>query len=355
MRLLLFALACILPILGATSLHAQEESTERSDEFLQHFISLAAENAPFDSLEAVFDAWSKLDDKELLPYVVLANQYIVRDTNRARARQLTTRALAIMLEGAFEDTESTIPASPYAKYLYYFTAILDYHEGIYPSALINIHKALYLSGNDIQSSFYYRMGQIYAAMDSSTQAERAYFYGYTGGETEAGDSLKALFARNGSDYTVRMRELSEQEFEEAPEFTGRTLAGREITLSDYRGKVVVLNFWFIGCGGCVIEEEALARLTNEYDTSEVVLIGLARDEGANVTKYFNGEILKGKGHEYYHMQIPAATEAIAKYNVRGFPTHVIIDRYGRITSKTSGGSSQSDDMLRPVIEAARGY
>jgi peroxiredoxin len=197
------------------------------------------------------------------------------------------------------------------------------------------------------------MGQIYSAMDRTVQAEQAYFYGYTSGTPEAGDSLRGMFDRQGKDYSTRMRELSGQVFEEAPEFTGTTLEGKEVALSDFRGKVVVLNFWFIGCRACVLEEESLARLTKDIDAAQTVLIGLSRDDIADVRKYIEGD--SPKGHDFYHMQLPGAADAAKAYNIRAFPTHVIIDRYGRITSKFSGGSSLSDAILKPMIEAAEGY
>jgi thiol-disulfide isomerase/thioredoxin len=63
----------------------------------------------------------------------------------------------------------------------------------------------------------------------------------------------------------------------APDFVAKDHAGKPVRLSDYRGKVVLLNFWASWCGVCKAEKPSLAELTNDLSSDEFVVITLASD------------------------------------------------------------------------------
>src|SRR5204863_9720194 len=71
----------------------------------------------------------------------------------------------------------------------------------------------------------------------------------------------------------------------APDFELQDLSGKTVRLSDYKGKVVVLNFWATWCGPCRAEIPDLITLQSRYGPKGMVVLGLSMDaEGAGVVR-----------------------------------------------------------------------
>jgi peroxiredoxin len=68
----------------------------------------------------------------------------------------------------------------------------------------------------------------------------------------------------------------------APDFTLPTLSGEEVSLRDFRGKVVLLNFWATWCGPCRSETPDLQRLYEKYQDQNLVVVGVSVDEADTV-------------------------------------------------------------------------
>jgi peroxiredoxin len=64
----------------------------------------------------------------------------------------------------------------------------------------------------------------------------------------------------------------------APDFSTHDLRGNEITLSQYRGRVVLLDFWATWCLGCVLESPNIKRVYNKYKDQGFVVIGINQDQ-----------------------------------------------------------------------------
>jgi thiol-disulfide isomerase/thioredoxin len=65
----------------------------------------------------------------------------------------------------------------------------------------------------------------------------------------------------------------------APDFTAKDVTGKDVKLSDYRGKVVLLNFWASWCGVCKTEKPGLNAMATEMASDDFVVIALASDHG----------------------------------------------------------------------------
>lgn len=63
----------------------------------------------------------------------------------------------------------------------------------------------------------------------------------------------------------------------APDFTAKDITGKDVKLSDYRGKVVLLNFWASWCGVCKTEKPALNAMAAEMASDDFVVLALASD------------------------------------------------------------------------------
>jgi peroxiredoxin len=132
-----------------------------------------------------------------------------------------------------------------------------------------------------------------------------------------------------------------------PAFDVTTLDGEQVSLASLKGKVVVLNFWFIGSPPCRIEIPGLNKLVEEYADNEVVFLALANDAPKALNSFL------GKTRFDYTI-VPEAKDIAKQYNVSGFPTHVIIGRDGLVTQSLVGGSPSRHLDLVPIIDEALG-
>src|SRR5438270_7131608 len=66
----------------------------------------------------------------------------------------------------------------------------------------------------------------------------------------------------------------------APDFTLKTIDGKDVKLSDLRGKAVLLNFWATWCGPCKVEIPWFMELEKQYASQGLVIVGVAMDDDA---------------------------------------------------------------------------
>jgi thiol-disulfide isomerase/thioredoxin len=118
----------------------------------------------------------------------------------------------------------------------------------------------------------------------------------------------------------------------APDFQLWNLDGQPVTLSGYRGRVVLLNFWATWCGPCRAEIPSLVELQDKY-RDDLTILGVSIDDPAEKLKPYADEfkmnypVLVGNGHQ--DMQ-----DAFGP--LYGIPVSVIVGRDGRIAKKHSG-------------------
>ena len=125
----------------------------------------------------------------------------------------------------------------------------------------------------------------------------------------------------------------------APDFTLPTVDGREINLSDYRGRPVILNFWATWCGPCRYEVPAFKAFYEKYPEEEVVIIAVNTQDDPDSARGY----AKADGLKFVIPVDPRGTVA-NMYNVRGMPTTFFIDAAGVITSIKIGPFLSVDEM-----------
>jgi peroxiredoxin len=128
----------------------------------------------------------------------------------------------------------------------------------------------------------------------------------------------------------------------APELDLQDSAGKLVSLKDYRGKVVLLDFWATWCHGCKEEIPWFAEFERKYSDKGLSVIGVSLDEdGWKVVKPFT----KAMAVPY---RIVLGTESTAKeYGVGSMPDTFIIDRNGRI-AVTYMGMVDKNDVERNI-------
>ena len=141
----------------------------------------------------------------------------------------------------------------------------------------------------------------------------------------------------------------------APDFTLRTVQGDLFNLSDYKGKVVLLNFWGTWCGPCRREIPDFVKLTNKYkkDGLEIVGITLTSGSAENIQKFadkwkINYTLLTDiEGNET--QSVTAHYGRVTGKQINGIPTTFIIDRDGYIRQRYVG--PRSEEIFYRDLEA----
>ncbi len=120
----------------------------------------------------------------------------------------------------------------------------------------------------------------------------------------------------------------------APDFSLKTFDGKTIALSDYKGKVVLVNFWAVWCPPCLHEMPDLEKLNNKYNAKGLQVLGLTV---SSKEKKIPGKI-KSTGVSY--PVLINADKLVAVYGPFGaIPQSFIIDRKGYIVKQITGALS----------------
>jgi cytochrome c biogenesis protein CcmG/thiol:disulfide interchange protein DsbE len=118
----------------------------------------------------------------------------------------------------------------------------------------------------------------------------------------------------------------------APEFALKDVHGKVIRLSDYKGKVVLLDFWATWCTGCKTEIPWFIEFDRKYRRSGLAAIGVALDEDGwkSVKPYL-------QQHRDLKYRVVVGDEDVAKrYQADALPLTLLIDRRGKIVSSHAG-------------------
>lgn len=135
----------------------------------------------------------------------------------------------------------------------------------------------------------------------------------------------------------------------APPVTGRTLTGARLSLSAYRGHVVVLNFWGSWCTPCRSEAPALAALARHFQRAGVRFAGVDIRDNPSAAQAFQGNFKI----TYPSFDDPGGLIAVDFRDTvppGGIPTTLVISRSGRILARVIGEASYSG--LKSLISQA---
>lgn len=132
--------------------------------------------------------------------------------------------------------------------------------------------------------------------------------------------------------------------------------GNTHTLSDYKGKVIFLNFWATWCGPCRNEMPDIQKLYEEYSEqggdAEVVILGIA---GPGIGQEGSAEEIAGFMEENgytYPVLMDESGEMFTQYGISAFPTTFMIDKDGNVYGYVPG--QMTEDIMRSIIDQTLG-
>ena len=140
-------------------------------------------------------------------------------------------------------------------------------------------------------------------------------------------------------------------FQLAPAFTLLSTELEEVSLSDYEGKVIIVDFWATWCQPCQEEIPRFIELYNAYQAQGFEMIGISTDdvEGRlkNIEMFFQD--LGKTGFDINYPILLADSETIQKYQLPGIPAAYLINRTGEIV-KVFNGAQESKAIYEREIK-----
>ena len=129
--------------------------------------------------------------------------------------------------------------------------------------------------------------------------------------------------------------------------TGRFpgLDGKEHALADYRGKVVVMDFWYRGCGWCVKAMPQMNALAEQYAGKPVAILGMNNDAKMEDARFVADVMALKYGTILVDRDFPG------KCGVQGFPTVIVVDPEGKVRDLHVGYSADLREKLAKSIDA----
>ncbi len=140
--------------------------------------------------------------------------------------------------------------------------------------------------------------------------------------------------------------------EKAQDFTLKNLEGNEVTLQDYRGKVVFLNFWATWCGPCRMEMPSMEKLWQEFKEEEFVILAIdIRERPEKVMSFVIEESLS------FPVLLDETGQLAGAYGIRGIPTTFFLNPEGEIVGKAVGARDwaveNSFELVRELLLEVR--
>lgn len=122
----------------------------------------------------------------------------------------------------------------------------------------------------------------------------------------------------------------------------RPLGGEPVTLSEFKGKVVFLNFWSTSCTPCIAEMPGIERLHESMKSEPVAFLTVTQEEEKEVRRFLQEVPLRVPIY-LSDKETPADLRAVA------FPTTFILDRDGRVLYRDVGAKNWDDENVRSFI------
>lgn len=136
-----------------------------------------------------------------------------------------------------------------------------------------------------------------------------------------------------------------------PEISFQDATGRTLSLKDFAGKVVMVNFWATWCGPCVEEMPSLNRLVNRFAAQGLAVVAISQDRGGlnTVQPFFIQQQLTA-----LPLYLDKTTQSGAAFKLRGLPTTVILSREGKELGRIEGSVDWDGPAASKLLQTLLG-
>ncbi len=149
--------------------------------------------------------------------------------------------------------------------------------------------------------------------------------------------------------TETAKERPARQGESAPDFVLKDISGKEVTLSQFRGKVILLEFWATWCPPCRAAVPELNSVQEKYSGKGLVVLGVSLDEGENLPAKLSSF---SKEFKVNYRLLIGDEKTEAAYNVRSIPMTFLIDRQGKIVASYMGYVDNLPSVVSEQMEKA---
>jgi len=160
--------------------------------------------------------------------------------------------------------------------------------------------------------------------------------------------IKLISMREGTKEEVKSneKELVPNELvgSKAWSFEVKDLEAKAYSLKKLKGKVIVMNHWFVECKPCIMEMPELNRLVQKYKNNEVVFIGVSRSSKKDIESFL-------ETNRFDYSIIPDAKHVSDNFQVSNFPTNIVIDKEGKIAYYNTGLNTQTIRHIDETIQS----
>ena len=131
----------------------------------------------------------------------------------------------------------------------------------------------------------------------------------------------------------------------APDFTYPDVNGKLVSLSDFKGKVVLIDVWATWCGPCQAQIPHLLKLEEELKDSGIVFLGVSLDKAADREKWL--QMIREKGLKGVQLFADGWSQISKDYEIKGIPRFIVVGKDGKLVARQA--PAPSDPALKQML------
>jgi len=133
----------------------------------------------------------------------------------------------------------------------------------------------------------------------------------------------------------------------APDFALKDIRGKDVRLSDYKGKVVLLEFWATWCPPCKETVSTLVEVKKKYADRGLIILGISIDDGENLSRRL---VKFSDDHKINYSILLSDGNVENAYKVASIPKSFIIDKEGKIVNSHMGYTDRLQTTISEEID-----